>query len=353
MKKTIILSFLLLLVGTLLGSKIQHWMTNTNVSKNESTKVIPKKDTTALIEEKLEESISDDEAQYGDWPDSVIAELKLMDSLLNEMDSIWQVPEEDYNKEEAYLEQVEAVEAVDLTGWKEMPPRAFKRHQLKFERVEEIYAFNEEYVKKLLLSKGINSYNLELHLRAFKDEGTLEVWAKAKGKQTYQLLLTYPFYKGYSELGPKKREGDHQVPEGFYYIDYFNPTSSYKVSLRINYPNAADSIRNAKEQFIGGAICIHGHFISVGCLAITDLRMPNVYLLATEAKDKGQDKIPVHIFPTRLTTEGIATLEKSYQHNTEFIGLWKSMLPVYEHFERTHQIPKIATTKEGTYVIKR
>ena len=351
MRKTIILSFLLLLVGTLLGSRIQHWISHSNELANEPTKTISKKDT--LVQEEVEEeSTSDEHSQYGDWPDSVIAELKLMDSLLNEMDSIWQVPEEDYNKEEVYLEQVKSVESVDLISWKTTAPRAFKRHQLTFERVEDVYAFNEEYVKKLLLSKGINSYNLEMHLRAFKDEEILEIWAKAKQEKAYQLLLTYPFYKGYSDLGPKKREGDHQVPEGVYYIDYFNPTSSYKVSLRINYPNAADSIRNADEPFMGGAICIHGHFVSVGCLAITDLRIPNVYLLATEAKDKGQEQIPVHVFPSRLTEQRMTELEKEYGHNREFIALWKSMLPLYEHFERTHQIPKITVTKEGTYVIK-
>jgi murein L,D-transpeptidase YafK len=152
-------------------------------------------------------------------------------------------------------------------------------------------------------------------------------------------------------LGPKQRQGDHQVPEGIYAIDYFNPESLFSISLCLNYPNAADAIRNKRETDLGAAICIHGNEASVGCLAITDLRIPTVYILAVEAKDKGQDQIPIHIFPARLTNEKLEELESLYVGNTDFIRLWSSMKPLYAYFEKKQQLPIVKTTSKGFYKI--
>lgn len=109
--------------------------------------------------------------------------------------------------------------------------------------------------------------------------------------------------------------------------------------MRVNYPNAADSIRNAAESLMGGVICIHGHYGSVGCLAITNLRIPNVYLLAVEAKDNGQLKIPVHIFPAKMIASNMDSLAKAYNKQPDLIGFWKSLEPAYAYFEKTKNTP--------------
>ncbi|BDS13282.1 L,D-transpeptidase family protein [Aureispira anguillae] len=320
---------------------------NTSITKEEPNNIIP-------IRSMVDSSgLSSNEALYGDLPDSVVAELKLMDSLLLALDQKEFPTEEDFVEDElTYEADQAAVDSINLENWEHRASNAFKQHQLSFERVQDIYKENATYIKKLLLSKGIQSFNIDFYMRAFKEEGVLELWAKPKERSTYTRLITYPFYQGMSTLGPKRREGDMQVPEGFYYIDYFNPESSYKISLRINYPNSADVIRNAEEAKIGGSICIHGHTISVGCLAITDLRIPNVYILAVEAKDKGQVQIPIHIFPARLEADKLATLASEWSHQTNVIHLWESMKPAYDYFEKTRTLAQIETTSNGFYAIQ-
>lgn len=290
---------------------------------------------------------------YGDLPDSIIAEIKLMDSLLGEADEIiLAAAEKEAALEREYLEQLKALDTVSLENWRTLPPRAFKRQQLSFENVQAIYDNNFKQVQQLLSVKGIHSFKIDFYLRAFKEESLLELWVKPKEETQYRLITTYHFFQGISMLGPKQRLGDHQVPEGIYAIDYFNPESLFSISLCLNYPNAADAIRNRRETDMGDAICIHGNEASVGCLAITDLRIPTVYILAVEAKDKGQENIPIHIFPARLTNEKLEELERLYVGNANFIHLWSSMKPLYRYFEKEQQLPIVKTTSNGFYKIE-
>jgi murein L,D-transpeptidase YafK len=299
-----------------------------------------------LIEDRSGRSI------YGDLPDSIIAEIKLMDSLLGEADEeILAAAAEESALEKEYLEQVNALDTVSLKDWKFLPPKAFKRQQLSFENVRMTYEHKLKHVQQLLSIKGIHSFNINFYLRAFKEESILELWVKPKEETQYTLITTYHFFQGISLLGPKQRRGDHQVPEGIYAVDYFNPESLFRISLCLNYPNAADVIRNGRGTDLGDAICIHGNEVSVGCLAITDLRIPTVYILAVEAKDKGQEQIPIHIFPARLTNEKLEELERLYVGNTDFIRLWNSMKPLYAYFEKEQQLPIIKTTSQGFYQI--
>jgi murein L,D-transpeptidase YafK len=293
---------------------------------------------------------SDEKAFYADLSDSEIKELKLMDSLMNEFDNnTSEYHLNDQKLDDLFQVDVQKVADADLSKWQSVPDNTFKKTQRSFPNVREVYQDNETYVKKLLLANNINSYNIDLFFRAFKKEGEMEIWAKNKKDDTYSLLLTFPFFQGISELGPKKREGDLQVPEGFYFIDYFNPLSDFKVSMRINYPNKSDSIRNAKEKYMGGAICIHGTTVSVGCLAITNNRIPTAYLLASEAKDKGQQNIPVHIFPCRMNLQKSNELFVEYTKQTDLLARWKPMIPIYEYFENNHKIPQISCNNYGFY----
>lgn len=294
-----------------------------------------------------------DRAIYGDLPDSIIAEIKLMDSLLGEADeTILAAAAKEAALEKEYMEQVNALDTVSLKDWKYLPPNTFKRQQLSFENVQKTYEDKLKHVQQLLSIKSIHSFNIEFYLRAFKEESILELWVKPKEETQYTLITTYHFFQGISLLGPKQRRGDHQVPEGIYAVDYFNPESLFRISLCLNYPNTADVIRNGRGTDLGDAICIHGNEASVGCLAITDLRIPIVYILAVEAKDKGQAKIPIHIFPARLTNEKLEELEKRYIGSTDFIRLWRSMKPLYAYFEKEQQLPIVKTTSEGFYEIE-
>ncbi len=130
----------------------------------------------------------------------------------------------------------------------------------------------------------------------------MEVWVKNELKDQFKLFKTYKVCALAGSLGPKRMEGDYQVPEGFYYIDEFNPNSNYYLSLGINYPNVSDRV---SERFhsAGGGIYIHGSCVTVGCIPITDQQIDEVYILAAQAKDQGQDFIPVHIFPIRYNVQ--------------------------------------------------
>jgi len=140
-----------------------------------------------------------------------------------------------------------------------------------------------------LAEGGIESDQLALLLRAFKREAELEIWGKNKRDETFQLLVTYPICASSGTLGPKRREGDRQVPEGVYYIDRFNPRSQYHLSLGLNYPNASDVIRG-DPMAPGSDIFIHGKCVTIGCLPMTDPVIEEIYQLAELARAPGRSE---------------------------------------------------------------
>lgn len=124
----------------------------------------------------------------------------------------------------------------------------------------------------------------EVTLLAFKEERGLEVWAKNEEGLRCR-VVTFPILGASGTAGPKLREGDYQVPEGFYRIELLNPNSRFHLSLRVNYPNG-DDIQRAREEGreiakLGGDIMIHGGASSSGCLAIGDDAVEEVFYLAS------------------------------------------------------------------------
>lgn len=211
-------------------------------------------------------------------------------------------------------------------------PPGFKDDQLRFDRVKSAYEEKAEVVKELLSSKGIST-NYKLFIRAFKKERELEVWVT--GSDTYQLLTTYDFCTSSGKLGPKRKEGDLQIPEGVYHINHFNPFSTFHLSLGINYPNASDRILSDKKH-PGSAIYIHGDCVSIGCIPITDDKIKELYILAVESKNNGHTEIPVHIFP-----------EREIETSTPF---WQNLKTVYDDFEQTKKLRSISVDKTGAYI---
>lgn len=200
----------------------------------------------------------------------------------------------------------------------------------------------------LLSSLPVHPKKVVLYLRAFKAERELEAWVKEKGKEEWILLKTYPFCSSSGTLGPKRREGDRQIPEGIYYIDRFNPRSKYHLSLGLNYPNAADQILGDPDM-PGSDIFIHGGCRTVGCIAITDPGIEEVYLLAEWARTNGQQLIPVHLFPFRYSASNWQQNEALYHQH---VFLWRQLEAVYQYFENRHSLPDISIGEEGVYYLK-
>ncbi|MDR1935412.1 MAG: hypothetical protein LBS49_07510, partial [Candidatus Accumulibacter sp.] len=148
--------------------------------------------------------------------------------------------------------------------------------------------------------------------------------------------------------GPKRRLGDKQVPEGFYHIDRFNPDSDYLLSLGINYPNAADKIKSGNRN-PGGDIFIHGACVSVGCLPMTDDKIREIYLYAVYAKNSGQDRIPVYIFPFRMTDANMKSHAAKNAGNPALIRFWKNLKKGYDRFSGNKQALKAGVDENGDY----
>ena len=220
----------------------------------------------------------------------------------------------------------------------------FKETQLKYDRVGHAYALKETIVKNYFRDKKINQKGFHLFIRVLKKEQKLEVWVKEKGQGRYALLHDYKFCTTSGVIGPKRKEGDMQIPEGIYHVNHFNPVSNFFLSLGINYPNASDRILSDRLS-PGGAIYIHGNCVTIGCIPLTDDKIKELYVMAVEARNNGQEKIPVHIFPFgNLTT---ATLQE-YAEN-ENLNFWENLRPLYEDFENTKTLRPIRVDRLGRY----
>ena len=246
-------------------------------------------------------------------------------------------------------------------------PDNFKSQQLKYERVRTAYDEKSQAVFALLKSKNLNSEHLRVFFRIFKKEQKLEIWAKNNTDTKFQLLKTYDIASPTGDLGPKRKQGDMQTPEGFYHIDRFNPVSNFHLSLGINYPNESDKILGEKGN-LGGDIFIHGSNVTVGCMPMTDDKIKDIYMLAIEARNAGQTQIPVHIFPMNLSGNHLKELEKyaksedfiSYWsklkggqaiNSQRFIKFWTNLKTGFDAFEENHLLPKVSVGKDGHYSI--
>ena len=199
-----------------------------------------------------------------------------------------------------------------------------------------------------LTRKGLKP-GAAIFIRAFKSEQELEIWVQ--DSLQFRWFKTYHICKVPGELGPKRMEGDLQVPEGLYWIEVFNPQSSYHLSMGINYPNASDRILSDPKK-PGGEIYIHGACGSVGCIPLTDEYIREVYLLALDAKTAGQEKIPVHIFPCRMTETNKVNLLKRKQ--PQLMPFWENLAEAYDFFEEKKLVPGYEVElNSGRYILEK
>jgi murein L,D-transpeptidase YafK len=225
---------------------------------------------------------------------------------------------------------------------------SFKTTQLKNSRVKSAYDDKETLVKEFFTEQGLSYAGFHLYIRAFKKEQLLEIWVKEKNRETFSLLRTYKFCSTSGNLGPKRREGDLQIPEGFYHINHFNPLSNFHLSLGVSYPNASDKILSDPAR-PGGAIYVHGNCVTIGCIPITDDKIKELYVLAVEARNNGQPKIPIHIFPARLDDAGMGYLRNNFASAPELIRFWENLKPGFQDFEKEKKLKTVKVNKQGEY----
>src|SRR3954464_11070479 len=175
--------------------------------------------------------------------------------------------------------------------------------------------------------------NSPILLRVFKEEAELEVW-KQDTTGRFQILKTYPICRWSGDLGPKLREGDRQAPEGFYRITpaQMNPNSNYYLSINTGFPNSFDKA-NGRH---GSLLMIHGDCWSVGCFAMTDEQISEIYALARETFAGGRPSFQVQAYPFRLTPANLAR-----HRNNPNLAFWKMLKIGNDHFEATHLEPKV------------
>ncbi len=195
-------------------------------------------------------------------------------------------------------------------------------------------------LQKELSDKGFQ-LGAPLFMRIMKMPGVIEVWLKKNS--AYELFKTYHIcsYSGYP--GPKLFEGDWQSPEGFYTVSaqQLNPNSLYHLSFDVGFPNAFD--RERKRT--GSSIMVHGGCSSMGCFAMGDHNIEELYLLAQSALAAGQDHFSLHIFPFHMTPDNMSKFQSS-----PWISFWKNLQDGYMAFAKTHQVPGI-TINDGKYVV--
>jgi murein L,D-transpeptidase YafK len=172
-----------------------------------------------------------------------------------------------------------------------------------------------------------------IFMRIFKEEAELEVW-KQDNTGRFALLRIYPICRWSGELGPKIRQGDRQAPEGFYTIvpGLMNPNSNNYLAINIGFPNAYDRA-NART---GAFLMIHGGCSSVGCYAMTDEQIAEIYALARESFFGGQKSFQLAAFPFRMTP-----LNMARHRNSPHMAFWRMLKQGYDHFEVTHLEPKV------------
>ncbi len=195
----------------------------------------------------------------------------------------------------------------------------------------------EERLKELHIEPGV-----PLYIRIFKMEKELELWTK-KGKH-YILLKNYPICKYSGYLGPKRKSGDRQAPEGVYVLTKksLKPDSHYHLALNINYPNRYD--RNHHRD--GSLIMIHGKCSSTGCFAMGNSQIEEIYRMVEAAFKHGEKFIYVAIYPFRMSA---ANMEKRKQ--SHWYPFWQNIKTGYDMFEATH-VPPFVGVRGGMYVFQ-
>lgn len=185
----------------------------------------------------------------------------------------------------------------------------FEKHTIDFEKAK------------------VDSTNFEIALLAFKDTKKLELYIK-NPDTAYQLLKTYDFTAFSGKIGPKLLNGDKQIPEGIYTMEYLNPNSRYHLSMKVSYPNAFDleKAKLDKRTDLGGDIMIHGKNVTIGCIPIGDKNIEEVFTLAAKSTNQ---KFPIIIAPSDFRKNNKFPVIESINWENELYSNIQSALKKY------------------------
>ncbi len=238
-----------------------------------------------------------------------------------------------------------------LTALNSGAQNSFVQSQKASFRVANAFSTKEDTLQKEFKSKGLQWPAKYVYIRSFKFDNELEIWVKNDLKEKYKLFKTYKVCMQSGSLGPKRLQGDFQVPEGFYYINEFNPRSNYHLALGLNYPNASDKILSDSMR-PGNGIYIHGSCVSVGCIPVTNQDIEEIYIIASYAKAAGQEYIPVHIFPIRYNRKkSLEYFTNNTRNNPALEKFGLQLKRAFDEFEETREVPLILIDRKGDYVV--
>lgn len=198
-------------------------------------------------------------------------------------------------------------------------------------------------LKERLAQSGL-AWGNPVYLRIFKEESVLELWMQPKPDSKFQLFKSYPILAFSGQLGPKFAEGDRQAPEGFYAVGKraMNPASRYHLSFNLGYPNAYDRHHGRTGSFL----MVHGNQVSIGCYAMGDLQIEEIYSLCDAALQAGQPFFRVHCFPFKMTPTKMAQTAENESH--EF---WLNLKQGYDWFNQKGTPPDV-TEVDGKYAFR-
>lgn len=228
---------------------------------------------------------------------------------------------------------------------------SFIDDQLRYSRVKEAYQEKKPIITNKLASMDLSVDKIEVMIKAYKYEQVVKLFvrsnSKAKSESKWRVYKSFPFCSFSGDLGPKRQQGDFQIPEGYYHIMHFNPYSSFHLSLGVSYPNKADKIKSdALDK--GGAIYMHGDCVTIGCIPIQDDPIKEVYVLSMLGKNNGQSKVPLHIFPFEYSPQKMESAKKNYPQHAEF---WENLYSVEKKFDETKIPPRVGIKGNGDYYV--
>ncbi len=197
-------------------------------------------------------------------------------------------------------------------------------------------------LEQALAKQGL-SLGAPVFIRIFKKTKKLEVWLE-KHEGVFEHFKTYKICTYSGRLGPKTRQGDWQAPEGFYYVPpaRLNPWSRYHLAFNLGYPNKYDRYHGRT----GSALMVHGKCVSIGCFAMTNKRIDEIYTLMDAAYKKGQPFVRVHIFPFKMTDKNM-----EWHDGNKWLAFWQNLKTGYLYFEKHHRPPNVEL-QGGRYVFE-
>ncbi len=203
-------------------------------------------------------------------------------------------------------------------------------------RSDAAYASVAPRLTRELAAQGLD-LGSPVYLRITKEPAELTAFVRADDG-TFQSFRTWPVCAVSGELGPKLREGDGQAPEGFYSVKprQMNPSSSYHLSFNLGFPNAFDRAKGRTGSFL----MVHGSCVSIGCFAMTDPVIEEIWTLMEAAFEAGQPDVKVHIFPFPMTATNLKA-----QAESEHAAFWASLAPAWTQFEETGKVPRVTVSR--------